>query len=136
MAGHATTGDVIAVSGPLGIGKTVLARGFIHAYTGQPVDVTSPTFTLVHVYDQTLPAIWHVDLFRLESHDEIEELGLDEVLATGITLIEWPEKAAAWLPQDRLDIELSAGESAEERTAMLDAGPSWTIRLEKILARA
>ena len=135
LADRAGVGDVIALSGSLGSGKTVLARGFIQGYSGKAVEVTSPTFTLVHVYDDVLPPVWHLDLYRLEQQSEIEELGVDEALATGITIVEWPEKAGSWLPHDRLDIDLSGSGNTVKRQAIIEAGPSWTARLEEMLAR-
>ena len=135
LADQAGVGDVIALSGSLGSGKSVLARGFIQAHTGRAIDVTSPTFTLVHLYDEVSPPVWHLDLYRLEHQNEIEELGLDEALATGITIVEWPEKAGTWLPRDRLDIDLSGTGNTDKRLAVVMAGPSWTERLEEMLAR-
>jgi tRNA threonylcarbamoyladenosine biosynthesis protein TsaE len=130
LATQARLGDVISLSGPLGAGKTVLARGFVRERLEQSAEVASPTFNLVHVYDDTDPPVWHFDLFRLEKPDEMAELGLDEALATGISLIEWPERAGPWLPGDRLDITLSAGDSEKARTATLTPGPGWTGRLD------
>lgn len=131
LADLAVAGDVITLSGPLGAGKTVLARGFITQRVGAKVDVTSPTFTLAHVHDTLIPPIWHFDFYRLESPGEVEEIGLDEALAGGISLIEWPEQATAYLPQDRLDIELSPEGNC--RIARLSASFSWQTRLESLL---
>jgi tRNA threonylcarbamoyladenosine biosynthesis protein TsaE len=132
LAKQVRSGDVIALSGPLGAGKTALARGFIRQRLGRDVDVSSPTFALVQVYDQTTPAVWHFDLYRLDNPDDCVELGLDEALATGVCLIEWPEKAAAWLPRDRLDIALSADGSEDARMATLTPGPSWADRINQM----
>ena len=132
LADVATAGDVITLSGPLGAGKTVLARGFLQRRLGVETDITSPTFTLVHVYDAADPALWHFDLYRLEQADEIRELGLDEALAGGITLIEWPDRAGAWLPDNRLGITLDVRGSTDERRAVLSGGPSWQARLDGI----
>ncbi len=134
LAAQAQAGDVIALSGPLGAGKTVLAKGFIKQKVGEGTDVSSPTFTLVHVYDQVQPPIWHFDLFRLEAEEEMAELGLDEALTNGISLIEWPEKAGSWLPPDRLHIELAMDAGSERRRATVTGGPSWTSRLDDVLA--
>ncbi|MDE0800289.1 MAG: tRNA (adenosine(37)-N6)-threonylcarbamoyltransferase complex ATPase subunit type 1 TsaE [Rhodospirillaceae bacterium] len=131
LADLAVAGDVITLSGPLGAGKTVLARGFIARRVGAKVDVTSPTFTLAHVHDTVTPPIWHFDFYRLKSPKEVEEIGLDEALAGGISLIEWPERATAYLPQERLDIELSP--EGASRIARLSASSSWETRLERLL---
>lgn len=136
LAAQASTGDVITLTGPLGAGKTVLARGFVTGLLGKSVDVASPTFTLVNVYDTAEPPIWHFDLYRLESPDDIEELGLDEALASGISLIEWPEHAKGWLPEDQLRIVFSVDEPSQQRTATMSAGVSWQSRIDTIRAKA
>jgi tRNA threonylcarbamoyladenosine biosynthesis protein TsaE len=105
LAAAARGGDVLALWGELGSGKTTLARGFLHAL-GLAEEVPSPTFTLVQVYDLS-PPVWHFDLYRLTRADEVWELGLEQALAEGIALIEWPERLGTLLPADRLDVALS-----------------------------
>ena len=100
-------GDVLALQGDLGAGKTTLARGLIRAMAGDPgLEVPSPTFTLVQSYETRVP-VHHFDLYRLSSPDELDELGLDEALADGAALIEWPERAGDRLPRDAVHVELS-----------------------------
>ncbi len=99
-----TVGDVIALSGPLGAGKTSFARALIQARAGAAIEVPSPTFTLVQTYELETGTVWHVDLYRLSGVGDITELGLDEAFATAITLIEWPERLGAHLPEDALSI--------------------------------
>jgi tRNA threonylcarbamoyladenosine biosynthesis protein TsaE len=96
LARVARPGDVITLSGPLGVGKTALARGFIAAL-GHRADVPSPSFAIVQPYDELEPPVWHVDFYRIEDPSEIEELGLDAA-ADAVLLVEWPERAgsAAW----------------------------------------
>src|SRR5512147_2050849 len=100
LAAVARTGDVIALHGDLGAGKTTFARAFIQARAGAAgeAEVPSPTFTLVQIYDLPSGAIWHFDLYRLTAAGQVWELGFEEALATAITLIEWPERLAALLP--------------------------------------
>lgn len=99
-------GDALALAGDLGAGKTTLARGIIRAMAGDPaLEVPSPTFTLVQSYETRVP-LHHFDLYRLGSPSELDELGLDEMLATGAALIEWPERAGDRLPQDTVAVEL------------------------------
>ena len=102
----AEIGDVIALKGDLGAGKTTFARGFIRARGGTE-EVPSPTFTLVQVYELGSAAIWHFDLYRLEAPEQVFELGWEEARADGIALVEWAERLAALLPRDRLTVTLS-----------------------------
>ncbi|MET0258544.1 MAG: tRNA (adenosine(37)-N6)-threonylcarbamoyltransferase complex ATPase subunit type 1 TsaE, partial [Methylobacterium sp.] len=99
LAGMLVPGDLVALSGGLGGGKTVLARAMIRELTGEPdLEVPSPTFTLMQPYDgrtrdgRAGPAIVHADLYRLRGPDELIELGFDEITETAITLVEWPER--------------------------------------------
>ena len=117
-------GDVVALRGALGSGKTSFARGFIQARAGRALDVPSPTFTLVQTYELPDGTIWHFDLYRLERADDAIELGIDEAFADGISLIEWPERLGDLLPGRRLDITLAF--DAGGRAARLDG---WTDRL-------
>lgn len=103
-------GDVLALHGALGAGKTTLARAILRAFSNQPgLEVPSPTFTLVQPYDGAgfrFP-ITHIDLYRINAPVEIDELGLDEALATGALLVEWPERAGDRLPGRPFDITLT-----------------------------
>lgn len=124
IAALAEEGDVIALRGDLGAGKTALARGFIRARLGE-VEVTSPTFTLVQLYgDDT---IWHVDLYRVEDPRELRELGLEEAFESAICLIEWPERLGEDLPEDRLDVAL-AFVGKEGREAVVTPHGCWRGR--------
>ncbi len=136
IAAHARLGDVIALTGPLGAGKTTLARGFIHERTGSDEDVVSPTFTLVQVYDAAGAPIWHFDLYRLDKPDDAIELGFEDALATGISLIEWPERMGSLLPASRLDVTLAI--LGNGRQAQLSGGAAWADRIaavEKYVSR-
>jgi tRNA threonylcarbamoyl adenosine modification protein YjeE len=117
-------GDVLALSGDLGAGKTTLARGLIRAMAGdEKLDVPSPTFTLVQSYETRVP-LNHFDLYRLTSPSEFDELGLDEMLATGAALIEWPERAGDRLPEGTVAVELTHdGEGRLARIA--GSGPAF-----------
>jgi len=98
-------GDVIALFGDLGAGKTTLTKG-IAVGLGLAADIHSPTFTLIHEHPGAVP-LYHVDLYRLSKEEEIETLGLDEyIYGDGVTIIEWADRMKELLPPDRLDIEL------------------------------
>jgi len=128
LARVARKGDCIALRGDLGAGKTAFARFFIHAASGRHDEVASPTFNLVLVYAYPAISIWHFDLYRLDAPEESFELGVEDALAEGIALIEWPDRLGPYLPDDRLDITLTVtGE--DSRSATLAAGPSWRDRV-------
>ena len=106
LVGALGRGEAICLSGPLGAGKSVLARGLIRALSPLERDVPSPTFTLVQFYDGPKFPVAHFDLYRLTSADEVYEIGLDEALRDGAAVIEWPERLGHHLPANRLDIEI------------------------------
>ncbi|MEO4044366.1 tRNA (adenosine(37)-N6)-threonylcarbamoyltransferase complex ATPase subunit type 1 TsaE [Hoeflea sp. CAU 1731] len=95
-------GDCVALSGDLGAGKSTLARALIRAIADDDeLEAPSPTFTLVQTYELRLP-VAHIDLYRISDPQEIDELGLDDALATGVALIEWPERAEGELPDETI----------------------------------
>lgn len=120
------SGDVITLSGDLGAGKTTFARALVHAL-GVTEDVPSPTFTLLQLYDTKDFPLYHFDLYRLKDPEEIEEIGLEEALAEGVSLIEWPEKAAAYMPRDRL--ALAFGQDEASRHVVIRGYGVWQERL-------
>jgi tRNA threonylcarbamoyladenosine biosynthesis protein TsaE len=123
-------GEAVCLWGPLGAGKTTLARGLIRALAGPAEDVPSPTFTLVQFYPTDRLRLAHFDLYRIARADEAHEIGLDEALDDGAALIEWPERLEGHLPPDRLDIELAVvGRGADEqRLARLIPHGAWEGR--------
>jgi tRNA threonylcarbamoyladenosine biosynthesis protein TsaE len=106
LAGLARKGDVILLEGPIGSGKSSLARAFIRARLDEAEDVPSPTFTLVQVYDDSGTEIWHADLYRVTHPDEVWELGLDDAFNTAICLVEWPDRLGKHVPSDALRLRL------------------------------
>jgi tRNA threonylcarbamoyladenosine biosynthesis protein TsaE len=116
-------GDTVALSGGLGAGKSSFARAALRAL-GWVGDVPSPTFTLVQDYDLA-PLVWHVDLYRLDSPDEADALGLFETDAA--LLIEWPERLGARLPADTLRLAI-IGSGDEPRRLTWDAPTAWKGR--------
>ena len=101
--------DTVALEGGLGAGKTTLARAILRAAAAVPgLVVPSPTFTLVEVYDTPKGAFWHFDLYRLDSPEQVFELGWEEARADGIALVEWADRLGPLLPADRLTVTLTA----------------------------
>jgi tRNA threonylcarbamoyladenosine biosynthesis protein TsaE len=120
LAGIAEPGDVILLEGPIGAGKSSLARAFIRARLGREEDVPSPTFTLVQVYEADGIEIWHADLYRLTHPDEVFELGLDTAFDTAICLVEWPDRLGRHLPDGALRIRLEP--AGDGRRAVVSGG--------------
>ena len=130
LAGLIRPGDVVALRGVLGSGKSELARALLRACAEAEIEVPSPSYTLVQDYRFPDLVIRHIDLYRIQDPTDLLELGLDVPAAGEAWLIEWPERAAAVLPADRLDLELRQGAAPDARIARLDAGPSWIERLD------
>ncbi|WP_420141862.1 tRNA (adenosine(37)-N6)-threonylcarbamoyltransferase complex ATPase subunit type 1 TsaE [Sphingomonas sp.] len=121
-------GDVVALSGDLGAGKTTFARGVLAAL-GLEGEAPSPSFALVIAYaaDELRLPLWHVDLYRIEEGEELNELGLDDARAEAALLIEWPERMGARLWSDALRLVM-VEEQAGGRRLTWDAPPSWEGR--------
>jgi len=129
LAPHLRPGDVVALAGELGVGKTAFARAAIRARCGAATEVPSPTFTLVQTYDAPAATLWHVDLYRLAAPEEALELGLDEAFAQAIVLLEWPERLGASIPPDRLEVRLAYADGPDARRATLTGHGAWAPRL-------
>ncbi|HEY6916179.1 MAG TPA: tRNA (adenosine(37)-N6)-threonylcarbamoyltransferase complex ATPase subunit type 1 TsaE [Allosphingosinicella sp.] len=128
LAGHLRPGDVIALHGDLGAGKTSLARGLLRGL-GFGGDVASPTFPIVQAYgppDMTFP-VWHIDLYRIEDPGELEELALDEARLDTALVIEWPERLGPALWRDSLELFL-ARDGEERRALTAKVPPAWEGR--------
>jgi tRNA threonylcarbamoyladenosine biosynthesis protein TsaE len=126
LASRLRTGDVIALYGDLGAGKTTLTRGLLRGL-GFGGDVASPTFPIVQSYEDLRVPLWHVDLYRIEDPEELLELALDEARADTALVIEWPERLGSLLWADALRLHLIvAGEGARSLTARVP--PAWGER--------
>jgi len=126
--GVLAAGDVVILTGELGTGKTALAQG-VGRGLGVDVPVVSPTFTLVREYEGERARLCHVDVYRLDKVQEFHDLGIEEQLEDSVTLIEWGEVAGSALPQDRLEVRITAGAGPDERIIELVAlGESWRRR--------
>ncbi|WP_017999091.1 bifunctional tRNA (adenosine(37)-N6)-threonylcarbamoyltransferase complex ATPase subunit type 1 TsaE/phosphotransferase [Paracoccus sp. N5] len=127
MAAVLKPGDVIALQGPVGAGKTHFARAFIRARQGEAAeDVPSPTFTLVQTYADPLGTeIWHADLYRLTHPEELTELGLDEAMQGGIVLVEWPDHGSALPDPLTVGLDPDADDPDLRRITLSGAEPRW-----------
>jgi tRNA threonylcarbamoyladenosine biosynthesis protein TsaE len=121
-------GETVCLSGPLGAGKSTLARALIRALTTPDEEAPSPTFTIVQFYEGPRLKVAHFDLYRLTDPDEAYEIGLDEALDEGAAVIEWPERLEGRLPGDRLDIEIAIGDVADGRRVQIVPHGAWEGR--------
>ncbi len=131
IASLAEDGDVIALSGELGTGKTTFARAFLREW-GVREEIPSPTFTLVQTYELEAGTIWHFDLYRLENPDDALELDIEDAFTEGISLIEWPERLGAYLPWERLDLRFAIGEREDVRRVEIEGTDEWADRLKEL----
>ncbi|OCC06161.1 tRNA (N6-adenosine(37)-N6)-threonylcarbamoyltransferase complex ATPase TsaE [Labrys sp. WJW] len=133
LAATLRAGDLVTLSGDLGAGKTAFARALIREIAEDPeLEVSSPTFTLIQLYDTPTFPIVHADLYRIGHASELDELGWDEAPDGALVLVEWPEKAGETLPADRLDIRfVHAGRSETARRATLTGTGDWSARLRR-----
>ncbi|MBN9465504.1 tRNA (adenosine(37)-N6)-threonylcarbamoyltransferase complex ATPase subunit type 1 TsaE [Brevundimonas sp.] len=126
-------GDSVLLYGPLGMGKSTLARGLIRALTTPDEDVPSPTFTLVQFYDSA-PPVAHFDLYRLTRPEEAFEIGLDEALDEGCAVIEWPERLGEaperFLGPDRLTLIIA--EDGDGRLATVSGAGRWETLIDHV----
>lgn len=127
-------GDLLALSGDLGAGKSTFARAVLRAVANDPMlEVPSPTFTLVQTYDLRL-TVSHFDLYRLSEPEELTELGLEDVLDEGAALVEWPENAGHALPVDGLWLTFRQAEGPDERIVTIEGSEHFLARLDRSFA--
>jgi tRNA threonylcarbamoyladenosine biosynthesis protein TsaE len=135
LADRLKAGDALLLDGPLGAGKTCFARGLIRHLSDAGTEVPSPSFNLVLTYDVRAGTLWHFDLYRVSNSRELDELGLDDALRDGITLIEWPDRLGAQAPASALTVALSlAADAAGPRHAELRGDAAWAARLADLPA--
>jgi tRNA threonylcarbamoyladenosine biosynthesis protein TsaE len=125
IAGQLRPTDVITLSGALAAGKTTLVRGIL-AGLGHEGEVPSPSFAIVQPYEDLNPPVWHVDLYRIEEPSDLDELGLDDISADGVLIVEWPERAGnAWPQALALSLDVASGGS---RSLTVDVPEAWEGR--------
>jgi tRNA threonylcarbamoyl adenosine modification protein YjeE len=137
IAAALAPGDLLTLSGDLGAGKTTFARALIRHLAGDPtVEVPSPTFTLMQAYELPRFALVHADFYRLSGPAELAELGFEDIAPGAVTLLEWPDRAAGFLPADRLDVALtlSPQQGASFRNARVTGYGALAARAERIAA--
>ena len=137
VAGALEPGDLVTLSGDLGAGKTTFARAMIRYLADNPnIPVPSPTFTLIQTYELPRFPVVHADLYRLEGPGELAELGFDDLPKDAVVLLEWPDRAAGFLPPDRLDVAFTLNPQAgpEARKARITAYGAFAVRAERIPA--
>ena len=132
LADLVVAGDTLLLSGPVGAGKTHLARALIQARLGRAEDVPSPSFTLAQIYAADGVDIWHADLYRLSHPDEVLELGLEDAFSNAICLVEWPDRLGKNAPANALTITLSA--DGDGRRAVL-SGLAHKVLLNSLAQR-
>ncbi len=127
-------GDVIALGGTLGAGKTAFARAVIRHLAREEIDVPSPTYNLLLTYDFDDYCLYHYDLYRLESPEEALELDIDEAFDRGVSLIEWPDRLGRYLPENHLLVEITAEkDGAEARVFTFSGDERWRARLRPLM---
>ena len=131
-----TAGDVIALYGSLGAGKSALARALISKLCPYEADIPSPTFTLVQTYDMPDGTpLWHLDLYRIESPNDAIELGIEDALLDAVCLIEWPERLDALLPDGCLSIHINPVDDAldnQMRQVEINGPARWDARIDAL----
>lgn len=140
LAPQLRNGDVLCLHGPIGAGKSVLARTIIRQRlmaVGQDEDIPSPTFTLVQCYSAGPLEIWHSDLYRLSDWHDIGELGLEDAFDSSLHLIEWPDRLGEAVPRRALHLTLAMGaRPTERRLTVTSNDESWEARIASALAVA
>ena len=126
-------GDVVLLDGDLGAGKSEIARAMIRAMVGEPIEVPSPTFTLVQRYDTDYCPITHADLYRIDDPDELTELGLEEAGDLGVLLVEWPFRAGeGYFPPSALLIKIEDLGGERRRLHLTSPDEGWRHRLNSL----
>ena len=143
LADGLASGDVISLSGPLGAGKSALARAIIISANPNETDIPSPTFSLVQTYelaDRT--PLWHLDLYRIESPEDAMQLGLDDAFVDAVCLIEWPDRLEEFLPKSTLSVHLchAVGDDLDDeagiRLAKITVPLHWADRLKAVIEKS
>ena len=140
LADGLTAGDIISLSGPLGAGKSALARSIIVSANPNETDVPSPTFSLVQTYELADGTpLWHLDLYRIQTPEDAMQLGLDDAFVDAVCIIEWPDRLKNFLPKSTLSIHLYlACDDDVDGVRFVDitAPLNWSERMRAIFAKS
>ena len=131
-------GDLVLLSGGLGVGKSTLVRSLIQRLAEADIDVPSPTFTLIESYELNI-SVHHVDLYRLEGPEQVWELGLDDLMESGAVLVEWPERAPYLAKDPHLSVRFEHGADDSRVVTLTASGAGWLDRhadLDDLAGRA
>ena len=132
IAGKLAPGDLVAISGTLGAGKSELCRAIVRALMcDEDLDVPSPSYTLVNVYDHKNFQIWHADLYRIGDDSELQEIGLEDAVADAVVLLEWPERWSS-LPERLVKIDIRVTGTDERLLEVTFAGGGWADLTRKL----
>jgi tRNA threonylcarbamoyladenosine biosynthesis protein TsaE len=139
LGGLLQAGDLILLFAPFGAGKTHLTKGIAGALGVDEADVNSPSFVLINEYEavstQRRVPIYHVDLYRIETPEELATVGLDDVIAGhGIVVIEWAERAAEWFPHEHVAIEIAYMSETERRISLRPHGARYAAIVDHVRA--
>jgi tRNA threonylcarbamoyl adenosine modification protein YjeE len=116
-----TLKDIVLLKGDLGMGKSVFSRAVIRALSGNmDLNVPSPTFTLIQTYNTELGEVYHFDLYRLKSPEELYEIGWEDALSSGILLVEWPERLGYLTPKTAISVTIQSGKTPESRSITIE----------------
>lgn len=133
IAGLSKKSDIIGLCGTLGAGKSFFASSFINHLLEESTTVLSPTFNLVYCYPTNKGEVFHFDLYRIKNENELENIGIEEAIINGISLIEWPDIAEKYLRKNYLEITIKFGQSESARLVTLKFDNSWQSRLISLL---
>ena len=132
VAQFLAAGDCLLLEGPVGAGKSTFARAVIASLLATPEDIPSPTFTLVQTYETANFEIWHCDLYRLNSSDELMELGLEDAFVEAVTLVEWPDRLGDLAPKNAQRLLFSDGPADDARVLTVSGDARWATVTEAL----
>jgi tRNA threonylcarbamoyladenosine biosynthesis protein TsaE len=133
LSAYLKVGDIVRLDGTLGAGKTAFARALVRSLVGRDIEVPSPTFNLLLMYEASVGPVYHYDFYRLEDPEEVWELDIEDAFESGITLMEWTERLEDLAPKAALQIELNIPTGADtSRILHIRGNDLWAARLASL----